>query len=243
MSVSLVVTPRSAAIISSRVSFVKVLVIFVASASVTSLWRGMDMVGVFNTLDAVIIISRSRGIPRVTFAPDPAKWNVFRVICVEGSPIDWAAIAPTASPGSTKAEENLAATKESNSSFETLLLFIAFFNSSFSCMILDAFSAIRSDTHAPLLPILCVPFAKFKTGSEMAGFRIAHVLEHALFLENSTSKGTFLTFSPSFTYLMSKVPLFLCLLIIVASNHPSQIAPLTHFVPTRSFLAWTKSPI
>jgi len=30
------------------------------------------------------------GIPSVTFiSPLPAKWNVFNVICVEGSPIDW----------------------------------------------------------------------------------------------------------------------------------------------------------
>ena len=38
-----------------------------------------------HTLDsllAVIIISRRRGIPRVTLtSPRPAKWNVFRVIC------------------------------------------------------------------------------------------------------------------------------------------------------------------
>jgi len=33
-------------------------------------------------------------------APYPAKWKVFRVIWVEGSPIDWPATIPTASPGS-----------------------------------------------------------------------------------------------------------------------------------------------
>ena len=48
----------------------------------------------------VIKISFRRGIPRVMFAPPcPAKWNVLRVICVEGSPIDYAAIVPTFSPG------------------------------------------------------------------------------------------------------------------------------------------------
>lgn len=42
-----------------------------------------------------------RGIPKVTFiSPLPAKWKVLRVIWVEGSPIDWAARRPTASPGS-----------------------------------------------------------------------------------------------------------------------------------------------
>lgn len=41
------------------------------------------------------------GIPRVTFiSPLPAKWKVFSVICVEGSPMLWAASRPTASPGS-----------------------------------------------------------------------------------------------------------------------------------------------
>ena len=28
----------------------------------------------------------------------PAKWKVFSVICVPGSPTDWAVMAPTASP-------------------------------------------------------------------------------------------------------------------------------------------------
>jgi hypothetical protein len=32
-------------------------------------------------------------------APNPAKWNVLSVICVDGSPTDWAASSPTASPG------------------------------------------------------------------------------------------------------------------------------------------------
>jgi hypothetical protein len=37
----------------------------------------------------VIRISLSLGIPKVILAaPWPAKWNVFRVICVDGSPID-----------------------------------------------------------------------------------------------------------------------------------------------------------
>lgn len=40
--------------------------------------------------------TRSRGTPRVTFLLDtPAKWNVFSVICVAGSPQDWAAMDPT----------------------------------------------------------------------------------------------------------------------------------------------------
>lgn len=40
-----------------------------------------------------------RGTPSVTFlSATPAKWNVFSVICVVGSPIDWAAIEPIAYP-------------------------------------------------------------------------------------------------------------------------------------------------
>ena len=34
-------------------------------------------------------------------SPLPAKWKVFRVIWVEGSPMDCAASTPTGSPGST----------------------------------------------------------------------------------------------------------------------------------------------
>jgi len=45
--------------------------------------------------------SDSLGTPKVTFLSPvtPDLWNVFNVIYVVGSPIDWAAIAPTASPG------------------------------------------------------------------------------------------------------------------------------------------------
>jgi len=56
----------------------------------TSGWNGMSMFGVLMTLEAVISSSRNRGIPSVTFiSPRPAKWNVLRVIWVDGSPIDW----------------------------------------------------------------------------------------------------------------------------------------------------------
>ncbi len=37
---------------------------------------------------------------RILIVATPAKWNVFNVICVPGSPIDWAQTAPTAEPGS-----------------------------------------------------------------------------------------------------------------------------------------------
>ena len=58
------------------------------------------MTGVASFLDAAISNSRNRGMPSVTFAsPRPAKWNVFKVICVDGSPTDCAATHPTASPG------------------------------------------------------------------------------------------------------------------------------------------------
>ena len=48
---------------------------------------------------AALMISLIRGTPRVTFIDaTPAKWNVFKVICVPGSPIDCAPTAPTVDP-------------------------------------------------------------------------------------------------------------------------------------------------
>lgn len=48
-----------------------------------------------------LIISLIRGTPRVMFMDaTPAKWKVFRVIWVPGSPMLWAHRAPTAEPGS-----------------------------------------------------------------------------------------------------------------------------------------------
>ena len=50
-------------------------------------------------------ISSIRGTPRVTldFEATPAKWKVFNVNWVVGSPILCAAIIPTISPGATSA--------------------------------------------------------------------------------------------------------------------------------------------
>lgn len=57
----------------------------------------------FKLFAAVIMISLNLGIPSVTFAPPcPARWNVFNVICVDGSPTDCAAIDPTVSPGAAR---------------------------------------------------------------------------------------------------------------------------------------------
>ena len=53
---------------------------------------------------AMLMISFRRGTPSVTFfAETPAKWNVFRVICVAGSPMDCAATVPMPSPGGASA--------------------------------------------------------------------------------------------------------------------------------------------
>ena len=58
------------------------------------------MQGVLILVGVVIRISLSLGIPSVMLAaPWPAKWKVLRVIWVDGSPIDYAAIVPTFSPG------------------------------------------------------------------------------------------------------------------------------------------------
>jgi hypothetical protein len=48
---------------------------------------------------AALMISLMRGTPRVMFmAATPAKWKVFSVICVPGSPMDCAPKAPTVDP-------------------------------------------------------------------------------------------------------------------------------------------------
>ena len=48
---------------------------------------------------AALMISLIRGTPSVTFIEaTPAKWKVFNVIWVPGSPIDWAPTAPTVEP-------------------------------------------------------------------------------------------------------------------------------------------------
>lgn len=53
-----------------------------------------------------LIISLMRGTPSVMFMEaTPAKWKVFRVIWVPGSPMLWAQSAPTAEPGSICALE------------------------------------------------------------------------------------------------------------------------------------------
>lgn len=56
------------------------------------------MIGVL-IIFAALMISFMRGTPSVTFIEaTPAKWNVFKVIWVPGSPIDWAPTAPTVDP-------------------------------------------------------------------------------------------------------------------------------------------------
>ena len=65
---------------------------------------GSVITGVASFFEAAINSSRRRGMPSVTFAsPLPAKWNVLRAICVDGSPTDCAATQPTASPGDASA--------------------------------------------------------------------------------------------------------------------------------------------
>lgn len=59
-------------------------------------------------MEATLITSLSLGTPSVTFfVPTPAKWKVLSVIYVAGSPILWAPILPTISPGWTSALSNL----------------------------------------------------------------------------------------------------------------------------------------
>ena len=54
------------------------------------------------TFDDALIGSSNLGSPKVTFLAElPALWNVFKVICVVGSPTDCAAMVPTISPAAT----------------------------------------------------------------------------------------------------------------------------------------------
>ena len=70
-----------------------------AAGSELSVTSGASMMGV-EMLALALMISLIRGTPSVTFMlATPAKWNVFSVICVAGSPSECAPTAPTASPG------------------------------------------------------------------------------------------------------------------------------------------------
>lgn len=70
-----------------------------AEASLSLVTNLQLMIGVLIAF-AAFMISFIRGTPRVTFIEaTPAKWKVFSVICVPGSPMDWAPTAPTVDPG------------------------------------------------------------------------------------------------------------------------------------------------
>ena len=95
--------------------------LFAAStSSLNSSRRGRVITGVASFLAAAMSSSRRRGMPSVTLAsPRPAKWNVFRVICVDGSPTDCAATHPTASPGTANESRNFKRIRVSNSVLDT----------------------------------------------------------------------------------------------------------------------------
>lgn len=70
-----------------------------AEASLSLVTSLQLMIGVLIVLEA-LMISLMRGTPSVMFMDaTPAKWNVFKVICVPGSPMDCAPTAPTVEPG------------------------------------------------------------------------------------------------------------------------------------------------
>ena len=83
---------------------------------------------------ATLIISFNLGTPNVTFFElTPAKWNVFSVICVAGSPKLCAAIEPTTSPAWTILFSNLdliSPRSQSNAYFENLSVIISLFDDS-----------------------------------------------------------------------------------------------------------------
>ena len=75
-----------------------------AEASLSRVTSLQLIMGVLMAL-AALIISLMRGTPRVTFIDaTPAKWKVFNVIWVPGSPMDWAPTAPTVEPATCPCE-------------------------------------------------------------------------------------------------------------------------------------------
>ena len=103
------------------------------------LLKGKTMEGVLMTLAAVIRISLSLGMPNVTLAPPcPAKWKVFNVIWVLGSPTDCAAIGPTHSPGWINELKYFMLNKE-NSFLSFILASSKILASPFCCFIFSSF--------------------------------------------------------------------------------------------------------
>mmetsp|Transcript_45944 Transcript_45944/g.89767 ORF Transcript_45944/g.89767 Transcript_45944/m.89767 type:complete len:218 (-) Transcript_45944:2296-2949(-) len=151
-SPSLTVIPSRLASRSFSVSFVNVCISLRACASSSSPRTGTDMVGVERFLEAVMMISRSRGMPRVTFAPEPARWKVLRVICVDGSPTDWPAMHPTASPGAQSALPYFDATIFRMSPALRPAARSSCWRTLSSSSILWVARATCSETHAPLVP-------------------------------------------------------------------------------------------
>ena len=104
------------------------------------------------------------------------RWKVFNVICVEGSPTDWAAMLPTASPGAQIADPNIEATSFPRAADDKLLLFIAL-SSLLSVFSAEAVAlASRSETQAPLVPNLWGPFEEDNSGSATAGLMMVQTL-------------------------------------------------------------------
>eukprot|EP00659_Diplonema_papillatum_P008560 gene8559-biopygen8548 len=98
-SIGVYTSSRCLQISLSVVRSIRALTIFAETSSV-SLSRYPLMIGVLIVFDA-LMISLIRGTPCVMLMDaTPAKWNVFRVICVPGSPILCAPMAPQAVPGS-----------------------------------------------------------------------------------------------------------------------------------------------
>ena len=131
---------------------------------------------------------------------------MFKVICVDGSPTDWAAILPTASPGAQIDELYFAPIRDDNSCLEMFTRFIT--SVSVESMALEAALATCSETHAPLEPIMCPLVSDEMTGSRAHRFTSTVLLDRASVcfppaVPKSISTGTRLTCCPSSLYFKS----------------------------------------
>ena len=121
------------------------------------------MIGVEMFLDA-FMISLMRGTPSVTFMDaTPAKWKVFSVIWVPGSPMDCAPTAPTALPGSIRLDRYLVTQRSKNSSSWGFVTPTPWPSGSPTRTRLARAKLTRSRLNLTLMPslILCAPSSLF----------------------------------------------------------------------------------
>mmetsp|Transcript_3419 Transcript_3419/g.10009 ORF Transcript_3419/g.10009 Transcript_3419/m.10009 type:complete len:241 (+) Transcript_3419:2056-2778(+) len=138
------------------------------------------------TFLATLMSSLRRGTPSVTFfAPTPAKWKVFSVICVAGSPTLWAARTPIVSPGNTQDLLKRCLISPSSQSKD--------------CFVRFSFSRIFFEARAPRRWALRMSFAFSSTARPMVSPsrmpRVTSSCDISSFTLSMISCGEYLSFS------------------------------------------------